>query len=51
MTTHCSILAWRSPRTALAGSSLYGCKESDVTKATEQACSHKYILNSAWDIH
>ena len=37
MSTHSSILAWRIPWTAEPGYSLWGCKESDTTVATEQA--------------
>ena len=43
MATHCSIFAWRIPRTeepgSLASYSLWGCKESDATETTRYLCS------------
>ena len=38
MVTHSSILAWEVPWTEeLVGYSSWGCKESDMTEATEHA--------------
>ena len=38
MEIHSSIFSWRSPRQrSLAGYSSQGCKESDMTEATEHA--------------
>ena len=40
MTTHSSVLAWRTPWTEEpAGYSPWGHKESNVTKASEHPCS------------
>ena len=40
MATHSSILAWRIPGTgSLVGCRLWGCTESDTTKATQQQVS------------
>ena len=41
MATHSSILARKTPWTeSLAGDSPWGRKESDMTEATEHACTH-----------
>ena len=37
MATHCSILAWRIPQESLAGYSPCGCKEADMSGATQHA--------------
>ena len=37
MATHSSILSWRIPWREEAGRSPWGCKELDVTEATEHA--------------
>ena len=43
MATHSSILAWEAHRQrSLVGHSPWGCKESDMTEATEHA--HAYLL-------
>ena len=49
MVIHSSILAWRIPWTEEPGELLTtGCKESDMTEATEHMCpvSAKYFTNS-----
>ena len=45
MATHSSILAWRIPWTEEPGRlySLWGCKESDMTEATQHACTHEIV--------
>ena len=45
MATHSSILAWRIPMDRGAWRATYspqGCKELDMTEATEQAYMHTY---------
>ena len=37
MATHSSILTWRIPQRSLVGYSPWGCKELDMTEATEHA--------------
>ena len=45
MATHSNILAWRIPWAEEPGGlySPWGCKESDMTEATKNACTHNTI--------
>ena len=44
MATHSRILAWRVSWTEEpVGYSLWDCKESDITEATERACMQAFI--------
>ena len=46
MATHFSILAGESQgQRSLVGYSSWGCKQSDMTEATKQACMHTRILS------
>ena len=46
MATHSSILAGESQgQRSLVGYRSWGCKQSDTTEATKQACTHTRILS------
>ena len=48
MTTHSSVLAWRIPGMgSLVGCRLWGCTESDTTKATQQ---QQYTQSKNWAV-
>ena len=46
MATHSSILPWRTHgKKSLVGYSTQGCKESDMTEAAQETCTHAPNLN------